>query len=61
MVSGRSDAVRLCAMLNLLLLLPLNAEEGAGLMPYVIGGGALLLLLAALFALLAFGQGREHS
>jgi hypothetical protein len=42
------------------MLLPL-AEEGAGVAPYVIGVGALLLLLAALFALLAFGKGREHS
>jgi hypothetical protein len=27
----------------------------------VIGGTALILLLAALLALLAFGKGREHS
>jgi hypothetical protein len=47
-------------MLNLLLL-PLAAEEGAGAMPYVIGVGALVLLLAMLGALLAFGKGREHS
>jgi hypothetical protein len=48
-------------MLNLMLA-PLAAEEGgAGLWPYVIGGGALLLLLAAMAVLLAFGRGREHS
>lgn len=29
--------------------------------PYWIGGGSLLLLLAMLAALLAFGKGREHS
>ena len=48
-------------MPSLLMLLPLNAEEGAGITPYAIGIGALLLLLAMLFALLAFGKGREHS
>ena len=44
-----------------LLLLPLQTEKGAGATPYVIGGGALLLLLALMLALLAFGKGREHS
>jgi hypothetical protein len=44
-----------------LLLLPLNAEEGAGITPYVIGVGSLVLLLAMLFAVFAFGKGREHS
>jgi hypothetical protein len=48
-------------MLNVMLL-PLAAEEGGTfLWPYVIGGGALILLLAAMVALLAFGRGREHS
>jgi hypothetical protein len=47
-------------MLNLLLL-PLATEEGAGSLPYLVGGGALLLLLAMMWALLAFGKGREHS
>ena len=48
-------------MLNLMLA-PLAAEQsGAGLWPYLIGGGALLLLLAAMAALLSFGKGREHS
>ena len=44
-----------------LLLLPLVTEEGAGVAPYVIGGGALLILLAMMVALLVFGKGREHS
>ncbi len=44
-----------------LLLLPLHAEEGAGITPYVIGGGALVILFGLMFALLAFGKGREHS
>ena len=44
-----------------LLLLPLNTEESAGITPYVIGIGTLLILLAMLVALLAFGKGREHS
>lgn len=48
-------------MSSLQMLLPLASEEGAGLMPYVVGGGTLLILLAALFALLAFGKGRDHS
>ncbi len=48
-------------MLNVMLL-PLAAEEGGTfLWPYVIGGTALVLFLAALLALLAFGRGREHS
>jgi len=45
-----------------LLLLPLQAhEESAGMTPYVIGIGSLLLLFALMAALLAFGKGREHS
>jgi hypothetical protein len=47
-------------MLNTLML-PLATEGGAGITPFVIGGTALILLLAALLALLAFGKGREHS
>jgi hypothetical protein len=52
-------AARLCAMSNLLLL-PLSTE-GPGITPYVIGIGSLVLLLAMLFAIFAFGKGREHS
>jgi hypothetical protein len=48
-------------MPSLQMLLPLATEEGAGLLPYVVGGGALLLLLGAMVALLSFGKGREHS
>ena len=44
-----------------LLMLPLAAEEGAGITPFLVGGGALLLLLAVMAALLSFGKGREHS
>ena len=45
-----------------LLLLPLHtAEEGAGATPYIIGIGALVILFGIMFALLAFGKGREHS
>ena len=48
-------------MPSLLMLLPLTTEEGPGLTPYVIGGGSLLILFVALFAVLAFGKGRDHS
>ena len=48
-------------MLNVMLL-PLAAEEGGpGITPFLIGGGALMLLLLVMTALLAFGNGREHS
>ena len=45
----------------ILQLLPLAAEESAGVTPFLVGGGALLLLVLALFGILAFGKGREHS
>ena len=48
-------------MPNLLMLLPLATEEGPGLLPYAVGIGSLAILLGALFALLAFGKGRDHS
>ena len=48
-------------MPSLQMLLPLATEEGPGLLPYFVGGGSLLLLLLALFALLSFGKGRDHS
>jgi len=44
-----------------LLLLPLATEDGPGATPYLVGGGALIILLALMMALLAFGRGREHS
>ena len=37
------------------------AESGTFWEPYAIGGGILLLLLALMAGLLAFGKGREHS
>jgi hypothetical protein len=44
-----------------LLLLPLAAEESPGMLPYLVGGFALVALLAMLMSLLAFGKGRDHS
>jgi hypothetical protein len=43
------------------MLLPLATEEGSALWPYVVGIGSLLILLLALFAVLSFGKGRDHS
>jgi hypothetical protein len=37
------------------------AESSSSWTPYVVGGGILLMLLALMAALLAFGRGREHS
>ena len=50
-------------MIELLLLLPLSEAEGEGpgAGPYLIGLGTLALLLFAVFALAAFGKGRDHS
>jgi hypothetical protein len=48
-------------MPSLLMLLPLTTEEGAGLLPYAVGIGSLVILLGAMVALLAFGKGRDHS
>ncbi|GAB2748395.1 hypothetical protein [Nocardioides pakistanensis] len=36
-------------------------ESGAALSPYAVGAIALVILLALLVAVLAFGKGREHS
>ncbi|MCR4513141.1 hypothetical protein [Aeromicrobium sp. 50.2.37] len=38
-----------------------ESAEGGHINPYIIGGVALAILLVLLFALLAFGKGREHS
>ena len=39
-----------------------SAESAvAGINPYFVGGGVLLLLAALMLGLLAFGRGREHS
>jgi hypothetical protein len=45
----------------ILQLLSLAAEEGGEVAPYLVGGGALVLLVLALLGILAFGKGREHS
>ena len=45
----------------ILQLLPLQAQTGAGIAPFAVGGFALFLLLAMLVALLSFGKGRDHS
>jgi hypothetical protein len=45
----------------ILQVLALAAEEGDGVAPYLVGGGALVLLVLALLGILAFGKGREHS
>lgn len=37
------------------------AESGTFWMPYLVGGGILLVLLALMGLLLSFGGGREHS
>jgi hypothetical protein len=38
-----------------------GSHESAGAMPYVIGIGTLLALLALLFVVVTIGGGREHS
>ena len=48
-------------MSTLPLLLPLASEGGAGITPFLVGGGAFLILLTMLFAILSFGKGRDHS
>jgi hypothetical protein len=47
--------------MSILQLVALATEEGAGIAPFLVGGGSLLLLVLAMVALLAFGKGREHS
>jgi hypothetical protein len=42
-------------------LIALASEESAGATPFLVGGGALLLLILCLIGILAFGKGREHS
>jgi Flp pilus assembly protein protease CpaA len=43
-------------------LITLAAEaEASGVNHWVVGAGVLLLLTIAVFALLAFGAGRDHS
>ena len=38
-----------------------GSHESAGATPCLVGGTALVLLLALLFAVVTFGGGREHS
>jgi hypothetical protein len=38
-----------------------GSHESAGVTPYLIGGSALVVLLALLFIVVTFGGGREHS
>ena len=45
----------------ILQLLPLATESDAGIAPFIVGGGSLLLFIVILFGILAFGKGREHS
>jgi hypothetical protein len=45
----------------MLQLIAMHAEEGAGIDPYLVGGGALVVLMVAMLGILAFGKGREHS
>ena len=47
--------------MSILTVVPLAAESGAGVSPYVVGGLALVILFGALIALLSMGGGREHS
>ncbi len=47
-------------MLNALMIVASESAEPA-VSPYVVGGLALGILLAALLALVWFGGGREHS
>jgi hypothetical protein len=44
-----------------ILMVPLEAESSAGPWPWVVGGSILVVLLFLMFAMLAFGKGREHS
>ena len=49
-------------MATQLILSAAEAEsEGVYLVPYLVGGGALLALLLALLAVIAIGGGREHT
>ncbi len=47
--------------MSILQLVALASEESAGMAPYLVGGGSLVLLVLCLVALLSFGKGREHS
>ena len=61
--SGALLLGRVCLMiLSALSLAAAVAERGEpALSPYAVGGGVLLILLAVMGVLVAFGGGREHS
>ena len=42
-------------------LLVVPAVAFAGINPYIVGGGILLLLVLLMVALLSFGAGRDHT
>jgi hypothetical protein len=44
-----------------ILLAAAESHESGGANPYAVGGVALVILLALLLAVVAFGGGREHS
>ena len=44
-----------------LLVSAAESHSSPGAMPWLVGGGVLLLLIAMVVGLLAFGGGREHS
>jgi hypothetical protein len=44
-----------------LIALAESTSETGGVNPYVVGAGVLLLLVALVAAVVAFGGGREHS
>jgi hypothetical protein len=46
---------------NELILAAAESHTWEGVNPWVVGAGTLVLLLALLGALIAFGAGREHS
>jgi hypothetical protein len=46
---------------NLAVHLAESSSSEGGVNPYVIGGVALLILLAALLAVVSIGGGREHT
>ena len=50
------------AGMSMIVMAATEAEhEVSQVLSYAVGGGTLLILLAALGALIAFGGGREHS
>jgi hypothetical protein len=48
-------------MLNVLITTVAAAESEAAISPFAVGAIVLAILMAALFGVVAFGGGREHS